>query len=155
MLAAEIVRAAWRPRPCAVAEAEDGKAPATQTAVDRARASAHNPLSGACSMVGVSSSPIDRLRAKVRREGFDEAYLGIVDAHRVIKGLADNERLKCQSLMSLMVPIGIDSINQTIQSPVAPGGASPSGLPPASARRLPLQSPPPTPQRPLVPAIAG
>src|SRR5262252_5116048 len=46
MLAVAIVRAAWRLHRCAVAEAEEGKTPATQTAVDRARASAHNSLGG-------------------------------------------------------------------------------------------------------------
>jgi hypothetical protein len=34
------------------------------------------------------------LRAEVLRDGFDEAYFGIADTHRVLKGLVDNERLK-------------------------------------------------------------
>jgi hypothetical protein len=34
------------------------------------------------------------LRAEVLGDGFDEQYVGIADAHRVIKSLAANERLK-------------------------------------------------------------
>jgi hypothetical protein len=34
------------------------------------------------------------LRAEILREGFDQSYIRIADAHRVIKGLADDERLK-------------------------------------------------------------
>jgi hypothetical protein len=50
------------------------------------------------------------LRAEVLRDGFDEKYIGIADTHHVIKGLADNERLKSQFFMA---PFGIDPINQT------------------------------------------
>jgi hypothetical protein len=37
-------------------------------------------------------------RSPVR--GFDEAYIGIADAHSAIKGFADNERLKSQFLIN-------------------------------------------------------
>jgi hypothetical protein len=141
MLAVEIVRAAWRLHRCTVAEAEDGQNPATQASVDRARALAHNSLRRFLNDLRQFQS--DRwLRAEVLRDGFDEAYIGIADAHRVIKGLGDNERLKSQFLMA---PIGIDPINQsvgqvsrpvkpeptpTIQTQSEARGASPSGLPP-------------------------
>ena len=93
LLAVEIVRAAWRLHRCAVAEAEDGDTPSTQAAVDRARASTHNSMRRLLNDLRALQS--DRwLRAEVLREGFDEAYIGIADTHRVIKGLADNERLK-------------------------------------------------------------
>jgi len=112
MLAVEIVRAAWRLHRCALAEAEDGANPATQTSVDRARASAHNSLRRLLNDLRQFQS--DRwLRAEVLRDGFDEEYIGIADAHRVIKALADNERLKSQFLMS---PVGIDPLNQTNQT---------------------------------------
>ena len=85
MLAVEIVRAAWCLHPCAVAQVEDGKTPATQAAVDRARASTHNSLRRLRNNLRQIQS--DRwLRAGVVREGFDEAYIGIADAHRVTKG---------------------------------------------------------------------
>jgi hypothetical protein len=122
MLAVEIVRAAWRRHRCAVAEAEDGASPATQAAVDRARASAHASLRRFLNDLRQFQS--DRwLRAEVLREGFDEAYFGIADTHRVIKGLADNERLKSLFLTS---PIGVDPLAQTIQtqSPNPVGQAS-------------------------------
>jgi hypothetical protein len=109
MLAVEIVRAAWRLHRCVVAESEDGANLATQASVDRARASAHNSMRHLLKDLRESQS--DRwLRAEVLREGFDEAHIGIADAHRVIKGLSDNERLKSQFFMA---PIGIDPINQT------------------------------------------
>ena len=38
-------------------------------------------------------------RPEILRAGFDEAYIGIADAHRVIKGLGANERLKSQFFM--------------------------------------------------------
>jgi hypothetical protein len=55
----------------------------------------------------------------VLREGFDGTYICIADARHVIEGLADNGRLKS---LVLMAPIGIDPINENIQtqSPVAP-----------------------------------
>jgi SEC-C motif-containing protein len=108
LLAAEIARAAWRLHRCAAAEALDGNSPATQAAVDRARASAHNSLRRLLKDLRALQS--DRwLRAEVLREGFDEADIGIADTHRVIKGLADNERLKSLFLMS---PLGMDPINR-------------------------------------------
>src|SRR5215475_3391797 len=86
ILAVEIVRAAWRLHRCTVAEAEDGGNPVTQASVDRARASAHNSLRRLLNDLRRFQS--DRwLRAEVLREGFDEANIGIADAHRVIKGL--------------------------------------------------------------------
>ena len=109
MLAVEIVRAAWRLHRCAVAEAEDGDNPATQTSVDRARASAHNSLRRLLNDLRQFQS--DRwLRAEVLRDGFDERHIGIADAHRVTKGLADNEHLKSQFFMA---PIGIDPLKQS------------------------------------------
>jgi len=115
LLAVEIVRAAWRLHRCAVAEAEDGDSPATQASVDRARASAHASLRRFLNDLRQFQS--DRwLRAEVLREGFDEAYFGIADAHRVIKGLADNERLKSQFIMA---PLGIDPVNHNAP-PAAP-----------------------------------
>jgi SEC-C motif len=123
MLAVEIVRAAWRLHRCAIAEAENGTNPATQPSIDRARGSAHNSMRRFLSDLRQFQS--DRwLRAEVLREGFDETYIGIADAHRVIKGLADNERLKAQFFMA---PIGIDPINQTAgqaSRPVEPEPAS-------------------------------
>jgi hypothetical protein len=99
MVAVEIVRAAWRLHRCAITEAEDGANPATQASVDRARATAHNSLRRFLNDLRQFQS--DRwLRAEVLRDGFDEDYIGIADAHRVIKGLADNERLKAQFLTS-------------------------------------------------------
>jgi SEC-C motif len=110
MLAVEIVRAAWRLHRCTLAEAEDGATPATQAAVDRARAAAHASLRRFLNDLRQFQS--DRwLRAEVLRDGFDEQHIGIADAHRVIKGLADNERLKSLFLTS---PIGIDPINQPV-----------------------------------------
>jgi hypothetical protein len=95
-----------------VAEAEDGATPATQASVDRARAAAHASLRRFLNDLRQFQS--DRwLRAEVLREGFDEAYIGIADTHRVIKGLADNERLKSLFIAS---PIGIDPLAQTIQT---------------------------------------
>ena len=128
MLAVEIVRAAWRLHRCAVAEAEDGASPVTQAAVDRARASAHNSLRRLLN--DLRSLQSDRwLRAEVLRDGFDEDYIGIADTHRVIKGLADNERLKSLFLMS---PIGVDPINQPVGHPGC-------GLVPRASR--PVKSP--------------
>ena len=129
MLAVEIIRGAWRLHRCAVAEAEDGANPGTQASVDRARASAHNSLRRFLSDLREFQS--DRwLCAEVLRDGFDEAYIGIADTHRVIKGLADNERLKSQFFTA---PVGIDPLNQTdrtrpvnsnpIDGPSTPGTA--------------------------------
>jgi hypothetical protein len=138
MLAVEIVRAAWRLHRCAVAEAENGEDPAAQASVDRARASAHNSMRRFLNDLRQFQS--DRwLRAEVLREGFDEAYIGIAEAHRVIKGLAANERLKSQFLMA---PIGIDPINQTIRTQ----SASPN---PSRDRQGTV--PPPVAQMPPVP----
>jgi len=153
MLAVEIVRAAWRLHRCAVAEAEDGASPATQAAVDRARASTHASLRRLLNDLRAIQS--DRwLRAEVLREGFDEAYFGIADTHSVVKGLADNERLKSLFLTS---PIGIDPLAQTIQtqSPdptVAPAvSAVGAGCPPAPNRPAPpirsQSAPTPNPSR--------
>ena len=50
------------------------------------------------------------LRAEVLGDGFDEQYVGIADAHRVIKSLAANERLEN---LIFNAPIGIDPLNQT------------------------------------------
>jgi hypothetical protein len=143
MLAVEIVRAAWRLHRCATAEAEDGDSATTQAAVDRARAAAHASLRRFLNDLRQFQS--DRwLRAEVLREGFDEAYFGIADTHRVIKGLADNERLKSLFLTS---PIGIDPINQTIQTQSAqPVGQAVSPGNPPSAK--PAQPPVPSPQSP-------
>jgi SEC-C motif len=129
MLAVEIVRAAWRLHRCTLAEAEDGATPATQAALDRARATAHASLRRFLNDLRQFQS--DRwLRAEVLRDGFDEAYFGIADTHRVIKGLADNERLKSLFLAS---PIGIDPLAQTIRTQsaqpvgqaISPGNPSP------------------------------
>jgi hypothetical protein len=113
MLAVEIVRAAWRLHRCAIAEAEDGEKPATQAAVDRARASSHNSMRRLLNDLRQFQS--DRwLRAEVLREGFNEACYGIADAHRVIKGIADDNRLKSQTIQTqLFSPVGQ-------ASPVAP-----------------------------------
>ena len=109
LLAVEIVRAAWRLRRCAVAETQNDANPATQASVDRARASAHASLRRLLN--GLRQFQSDRwLRAEVLRDGFDAQHIGIADAHRVIKGLTDNERLKSQFIMS---PIGIDPINRS------------------------------------------
>jgi len=165
MLAIEIVRAAWRLQRCAVAEAEDGANPATQVSVDRARASAHNSLRRFLSDLRQFQS--DRwLRAEVLREGFDEQYYGIADAHCVIKGLADNERLKSQFFMA---SIGIDPLNQTdrtqsvkpVGQALSPGNPDPQpsrdsegAVPPVGQALSPgNQSPVPDP-RPLVPRNA-
>jgi hypothetical protein len=76
-------RNAWRLNRCAVAEAEDGDNPATLASVDRARASAHNSFCRLLSDPREFQS--DRwLRAEVLGEGFDEAYIGMADRHRVI-----------------------------------------------------------------------
>jgi hypothetical protein len=154
MLAVEIVRAAWRLHRCATAEAEDGATPGTQAAVDRARAAAHASLRRLLNDLHQFQS--DRwLRAEVLREGFDEAYYGIADAHRVIKGLADNERLKSQFLMA---PIGIDPINQTIRTqsaqtpdsrPLPPDQASRPVVPPSAGTIRTQSAPVPDPQSPV------
>ena len=136
ILAVEIVRAAWRLHRCTVAEAEDGGNPVTQASVDRARASAHNSLRRLLNDLRRFQS--DRwLRAEVLREGFDEANIGIADAHRVIKGLADNERLKAQFLMA---PIGIDPLNQTVGQASRPAG------PPATPKIRTQSRPAPHPR---------
>jgi hypothetical protein len=144
MLAVEIVRAAWRLQRCAVAEAEDGANPATQASVDRARTSTHASLRRLLNDLRQFQS--DRwLRAEVLRDGFDEDYIGIADAHRVIKGLAENELLKAQFFMA---PIGIDPINQTIQTQSAQkvGQAlSPANLGQQPSRGREGAVPPPVP----------
>jgi hypothetical protein len=110
MLAVEIVRAAWRLHRCVVAEAEDGATPATQAAVDRARASTHASMRRLLNDLRKFQS--DRwLRAEVLRDDFDGSQLGIADTQSVIKGLAGNERLKSLFLMS---PIGIDPLNSNV-----------------------------------------
>jgi hypothetical protein len=99
MLAVEIVRAAWRLHRCTVAEAEDGVNPVTQASIDRARASAHNSMRRLLNDLRQFQS--DRwLRAEILREGFNEAYYGIADAHRVIKGLVDDSRLRSQTVQT-------------------------------------------------------
>ena len=108
LLAVEIVRAAWRLHRCAAAEARDGDSPAAQASVDRARASAHASLRRLLNDLRQLQSD-NWLRAEVLKDGFDPAPLGIADAHRVIKGLQDNERLKSLYIMS---PFGIDPINR-------------------------------------------
>jgi hypothetical protein len=122
MLAVEIVRAAWRLHRCAIAEAEDGETPATQASIDRARASAHNSLRRLLNDLRQFQS--DRwLRAEILRDGFDEAYYGIADAHRVIKGLADDSRLKSQTIQTQLfgqVRPAVSPANVGQTSPVAP-----------------------------------
>jgi hypothetical protein len=99
MLTVEIVRTAWRLHRCVIAEAEDGANPITQASIDRARASAHNSLRRLLNDLRQFQS--DRwLRAEVLREGFNEDYIGIADAHRVIKGIADDARLKSQTIQT-------------------------------------------------------
>jgi hypothetical protein len=137
MLAVEIVRTAWRLHRCAVAEAEDGASPATQAAVDRARASAHASLHRLLNDLRALQS--DRwLRAEVLRDDFDGSQLGIADTQRVIKGLAGNERLKSQFVMS---PIGIDPINR----PTPPAQPAPT-IRTEPAPVPDFQSPVPSPQ---------
>jgi hypothetical protein len=107
MLAVEIVRTAWRLHRCAAAEAQDGNSPATQAAVDRARASTHASLRRLLHDLRQFQS--DRwLRAEVLENDLDRSQLGIADTHRVMKGLADNERLKS---LYVMFPLGMDPIN--------------------------------------------
>ena len=55
------------------------------------------------------------LRAEVLRDGFDEAHIGIADAHRVIKGLVDDNRVKSQTIQTQL----FGQVGQA--SPVAPG----------------------------------
>jgi hypothetical protein len=99
MLAVEIVRSAWRLHRCVIVEAEAGDSVATQAAVDRARASNHNSLRRL--LADLRELQSDRwLRAEVVREGFDEQHIGIADAHQVIKGLADNDRLKSRTIQT-------------------------------------------------------
>jgi SEC-C motif-containing protein len=142
MLAVEIVRAAWRLHRCALAEAEDGTTPATQAAVDRARASTHASLRRLLNDLRQFQS--DRwLRAEVLREGFDEAYYGIANAHSVVKGLADNERLKSLFIMS---PIGVDPLAQTIQTQSVGQASRPVKSPTPDNASRPVQPPVPSPQ---------
>jgi hypothetical protein len=137
LLAVEIVRAAWRLQRCAGAEAQDGNTPSTQAAVDRARASAHSSLRRLLHDLRQLQS--DRwLRAEVLNADTDRSQLGIADAHRVLKGLADNERLKS---LYLAAPIGIDPINrdapefaETIRTQSTRGADAPG---PASEPREP------------------
>jgi hypothetical protein len=113
MLAVEIVRVAWRLHRCAAAEAQDGTSPATQAAVDRARASAHSSLRRVLHDLRQLQS--DRwLRAQVLYADTDRSQLGIANTHRVMQGLADNERLK---LLFFQAPIGIDPLNQQAPPP--------------------------------------
>jgi hypothetical protein len=130
MLAVEIVRAAWRLHRCVVAETEGGENPATQASVDRARASVHN--SSRRLLNDLRRLQSDRwLRAEVLREGFDEAYIGIADAHRVIKGLVDDNRLKSQTIRTQL----FGPVEQAEQPsrPVDPCGAGASAPPPFRA----------------------
>jgi hypothetical protein len=132
MLAVEIVRTAWRLQRCATAEAQDGNSSGTQTAVDRARASAHSSLRRLLQDLRQFQS--DRwLRAEVLNADTDRSQLGIADTHRVMKGLADNERLKSLFFQS---PVGIDPINRN---------APPAELAPTIRTQSaePLVSPPP------------
>jgi hypothetical protein len=148
MLAVEIVRAAWRLHRCAVAEAEDGADPATQASVDRARASAHASLRRLLNDLRQFQS--DRwLRAEVLREGFDEAYFGIADTHRVIKGLADNERLKSLFITS---PIGVDPINRPVPPPEHATTIRTQSARPVGQALSPGNPPPPKPVQPPVPS---
>jgi hypothetical protein len=105
--------------------------------VDRARASAHASMRRLLNDLCALQS--DRwLRAEVLREGFDEAWFGIADTHRVIKGLADNERLKSLFLTS---PIGVDPLAQTIQTQSAnPVGQASRPVGPPSAPTIRTQS---------------
>jgi len=135
MVAVEIVRAAWRLHRCVVAEAEDGDSPATQAAVDRARASTHASLRRLLNDLRTLQSD-HWLRAEVLRDDFDSSQLGIADTQRVIKGLAGNERLKSLFLMS---PIGIDPINR----PVPP----PEPAPTIRSQSAPTPEPAPNPSR--------
>src|SRR5215475_12666371 len=122
MLAVEIVRAVWRLHRCVIIEAEDGNSVATQAAMDRARASAHNSLRRLLHDLRQFQS--DRwLRAEVLREGFDEQHIGIADAHRVIKGLADNERLKSRP-MGQALSLGNPPLTSTIRTQSAPANRS-------------------------------
>lgn len=170
MLAVEIVRAAWRLHRCAVAEAEDGETPATQASVDRARASVHNSLRRLLNDLRRFQS--DRwLRAEVLREGFDEANIGIADAHRVIKALIDNSRLETQSVaQALSVPpavfagespatIRTQSVAQEPANPRAAEALVGQALSPANSDKVaqapqPLRSLAPDPRLPDVPRNA-
>ena len=141
MLAVEIVRAAWRLHRSAIAEAEDGANPATQAAVDRARASSHNSMRRLLSDLRQVQS--DRwLRAEVLRDGFNEAYYGIAGAHHVIKGLVDDNRLKSQTIQTQLAG-HLGQVGQA--SPVAPAvfaaGETPANVGQASRR----VNPPPAP----------
>jgi len=161
MLAVEIVRAAWRLQRCAIAEAEDGANPATQAAVDRARASAHNSMRRLLNDLRQFQS--DRwLRAEVLREGFDEQHIGIADAHRVIKGLIANSRLGAQSIgQAIFSPLAsaageepaptirTQSVGQAILSPASPTEAGQTFPVPPAISAVPVnrtQSPAPSPQ---------
>ena len=118
MLAVEIVRAAWRLHRCVIVEAEDGNSVATQAAVDRARALAHNSLRRLLHDLHQFQS--DRwLRAEVLRDGFDAQHIGIADAHRVIKGLAGNERLKSQ-FFAAPVPPAVSAAGANRTQPPSP-----------------------------------
>ena len=111
LLAVEIVRAAWRLQRCAAVEAQDGNSPSTQASVDRARASGHSSLRRLLQDLRHLQS--DRwLRAEILNPDTDSSQLGIADAHRVVKGLADNERLKSLYFAS---PMSIDPINRNAQ----------------------------------------
>jgi SEC-C motif len=138
---------------CAVAEAEDGANPATQASVDRARASAQASLRRLLNDLRQFQS--DRwLRAEVLRDGFNEQSIGIADAHRVIKGLSDNERLKSQFIMA---PIGIDPVNHNAP-PAEPAATIQTQSPPAIPSRdregaVPPAIPTPVPIRTAAPAI--
>jgi SEC-C motif len=77
------------------------------------------------------------------RDGFDEQHIGIADAHRVIKGLADNERLKAQLIMA---PIGIDPINHNAL-PAEPAPKIRTQAPPAPTIRTQAAAPQPSRDR--------
>ena len=179
MLAVEIVRAAWRIHRCATAEAEDGENPATQASVDRARASAHNSMRRLLNDLRQFQS--DRwLRAEVLRDGFNEAYIGIADAHRVIKGLVDDSRLKSKTIQTQLAaqvglsPANVEQASRPVNPPPAPtnrpnrsarpprwrrrsGGVDPSRISAAGVAQDFLAQPPPPfspfPATPLAPAI--
>ena len=86
-----------RSTPAPSSKPKGGETSATQASVDRGRASAHNSLRRLLNDLRQFQS--DRwLHAEVLRDGFDEAYYGIADAHRVLKGLLDNSRLEAQSM---------------------------------------------------------
>ena len=74
-------------------------------------------------MICASSSPSAGSRAEVLGDGFTEAYYGIADAHRVIKGLINNSRLEAQSAaQALSVPPAVFAAGE---NPAAPNKSNP------------------------------